>query len=539
MRVLLSSLAGVVAGPLSAQFVEPVCVTHTWNGSQLGESFGWVSAPLRDIDGDGAMEVAITAPGRSGNRGRVSIRSGRTGRLLRRSVGTVAGARYGHAVRDAGDLDGDGATDYVVGAPGSSTVAGTAEVFSVSASLLLTMQQGVAGDQFGYSVAGPGDLDGDGVPDYAVGAPDTNNPGALAGAVYVLSGAGGGVLHVFRGAPGDRLGTAVGAIGDVTGDGRSELVLGAVGAPGGGLAYVYDVGQPAQPLYTLTPDASAASFGQYFADSPGDVNGDGWPDVYVGDFSDSGAGRAAGRAYVFDGRNGQRIWTIAGTTPGGGFGIGRGAGDVDGDGRADLLLCAWQDSSGAPFAGKAWVYSGANLQVLHTFTCNVAGATVGFDAHGMGDVDNDGRQDFLLTGAQLNGSTGVAYLVSGCAAAGRSYGAGLAGAGGTVPQLSLQGCAEPGEAVALAVQGGLASAPGVLLASATAAMTPLAGGQLLVGAGVAWPHRLDAAGTMSLPLTVPNTPAMRGTSTYLQAGYADQAAPLGLSLTAGLRVDVK
>ena len=73
------------------------------------------------------------------------------------------------------------------------------------------------------------------------------------------------------------------------------------------------------------------------------------------------------------------------------------AGDADGDGRADLIVGAWQNAEAAPSGGKCYLLSGADGRELATWTCKQAGDTFGFDAVGLGDVDGDGALDFLLT----------------------------------------------------------------------------------------------------------------------------------------------
>jgi len=136
-------------------------------------------------------------------------------------------------------------------------------------------------------------------------------------------------------------------------------------------------------------------------------------DIYIGDTGDGArVGTASaitfqGRAYVFSGATGERLRTIAGDHAGDGLGIGRGAGDIDGDGHADLILGAWLESSAAVQGGKVYLVSGRNGQTLRTMTGTVAGAQLGFDVVALGDVSGDGVADYLVTGAQ------VAYVVLG------------------------------------------------------------------------------------------------------------------------------
>jgi hypothetical protein len=89
------------------------------------------------------------------------------------------------------------------------------------------------------------------------------------------------------------------------------------------------------------------------------------------------------------------------------------AGDVDNDGWTDMLLAAWISPAGGMQAGKAFVYSGRTSLIMQTYTHTIPFAQLGFDANAMGDVNGDGRTDYLLTAANDNGGTGRAYLVAG------------------------------------------------------------------------------------------------------------------------------
>jgi hypothetical protein len=149
----------------------------------------------------------------------------------------------------------------------------------------------------------------------------------------------------------------------------------------------------------------------------GDVDGDQVPDVYASDWSNAAKGNSTGRVYVHSGKDGRRILTLTGETQGEGFGIGPAtAGDVDRDGRADLIIGAWQYAGGAVSGGRATLFSGKTGAPLKTFTCRTPGDTFGFDAVGMGDVDRDGALDFLITSgwSGVRGyHSGRVFLISG------------------------------------------------------------------------------------------------------------------------------
>ena len=138
------------------------------------------------------------------------------------------------------------------------------------------------------------------------------------------------------------------------------------------------------------------------------------PDFYVGDYADTtngidAAGNPAGRAGVYSGRDGHELLSWLGDTPEAGLGPGRGAGDVNGDGRPDLIVGSYTSNAGAPAAGKVQIFSGADGSLLRTITSTVENDNLGFDAVGLGDTNRDGVPDELLSAANGN----HVYIVAG------------------------------------------------------------------------------------------------------------------------------
>lgn len=407
-------LLTVPVGPAHAQFVEPeVDVLFTLLGEENGDRFGWVAESLGDATGDGLPEYVITAITRTQGgpfAGKAFVYDGADGSILH----TVVGGPFellGFGVAAGGDANGDGVPDYALGAPSFSGFPARVLIFSGADHSVLHEIEDPSGARLGFDLHFIDDVDGDGSDDLLAGAISDDSGGEDAGRIDLISGADGSVLWTQRGLiPGAALGTAVSSLGDLNGDGIAEVGAGAAGAGQElgrdkirpGEAYVLD-GATGAYLRTLSPNGTGGAFAQFFVHDAGDVNADGVSDVYVGDFGD----KIGGRGYVFSGAADERLRLVNAEEPGDGLGMGRGAGDVDRDGHDDLLIGAFTSSAGAPRGGKCYVVSGKNGQTLRTYTSTVEDARVGFDVVRLGDANADGWTDFLLTGQ------GVAYVVSG------------------------------------------------------------------------------------------------------------------------------
>jgi len=396
MRAAVVAVICAVPELAWAQFAEPDAeVLYTLHAEAPGDGFGFVAEKIGDIDGDRAPDFVVGAPQSAAGgvlAGRAYVFSGRTGALLHTVTGE-ANNRLGFSVTGPGDLDRDGTPDYVVG--------GLGRVIALSgADHHILFDVRVPGEAFGFSVGGAGDVNRDRFPDVTAGAFAAN---AAAGKVYILSGKDGSVLRTQLGPNGGAgLGQGVSGIDDVNHDGVPDQVAAAPGAGPNflGAAFVYS-GRDGAPLRTLEPDPTAITFGQFFVHDAGDVDRDGVGDILIGDFNDTEVGAAAGKAYVFSGRTGDRLWVFLGEAAGDGFGIGRGAGDIDHDHHADLILASFNSSAGAPSGGKVFLYSGKDGHVIRTLTGTVAGHQLGFDALALGDVDRDHTTDFLISGVDI------------------------------------------------------------------------------------------------------------------------------------------
>ncbi|MSQ47592.1 MAG: hypothetical protein EXR78_04255 [Deltaproteobacteria bacterium] len=264
---------------------------------QNGAGFGWAAVSLGDITNDGTPDIAIGAFAQE-DIGYVYLFNGSDGKLLRTVAPPAGSLSFGWSLDAAGDINKDGISDLIVGAPytavGENTVQGRVFVFSgKDDALLLTLDnpQPTAGGVFGWRAVAVGDQDKDGVPDFLIGAPYQDvNKVIDQGSAYILSGATGKLLFALKNPlprPYSVFGYTVAAGPDVNKDGVPELL---VGAPYQsvdqfhiqGEVFLFN-GRDGRHLTTFDNPYphQGSSFGYTIA-SPGDINGDKIPDFAFG-----------------------------------------------------------------------------------------------------------------------------------------------------------------------------------------------------------------------------------------------------------------
>ncbi len=333
--------------------------------------------------------------------------------------------------------------------------------------VLVEVRGEAANDQFGWIARVIGDVDNDRVQDFVTSAPSKAIGGGPAGRVYVYSSKRGTLLWTADGKPGDRFGSGIEAAGDVNGDGAGDVIA---SAPFAGYAKILS-GRDGTVLHTLKGDSASEAFGMHVS-GVADVNGDRVPDVIVGEPGNPRApSEFTGRAYVFSGKDGSRLFVFKGERAADSFGaavtgsrrngaplivIGAPAagpgrtgrayvytqlaekpafivdadetgsalagmfvavpGDLDADGKEDVFLSDWPNAAKGPSTGRVYVHSGATGKRLFSVTGETAGDGLGSSQSIAGDVDGDGTPDLIVGAWQFGGSAvggGKAYLHSG------------------------------------------------------------------------------------------------------------------------------
>jgi hypothetical protein len=557
-RCLVNAAATASALALLAAEAGAQSVLHRFSGTAPHDQLGSAVAGAGDVDGDGLDDLLVSAPwtdacGSEPDReffqcGSAWVLSGLDGTVLHAWQGDAFLDGFGWSAAGAGDVDADGRPDLIVGSYNDRSAGygtGSAHVFSgADGSELFTLHSGATSDRFGWAVDGAGDVDGDGHADLVVGAPDAD-------AVHVYSGADGGLLRKIEFGGGVDFGYSVAGAGDMDGDGRPELI---VGAPRrfdfaeDGWALVYS-GADGSLLHFFAGQGEAwALFGAAVADA-GDVDADSRADVLVGSPVDELI-PDEGEAWVFSGRTGaalHRFRAESSTEIDFGQSV-DGAGDVDRDGHADLLISVHNDGYMQQLAGGVRVYSGKDGSTLRLLEGIAPGDAFGACVRAAGDVNGDGRPDLIAgaPGADPNGpASGLAEVIACCDFVGQGYctpavpnSTGLPGA------IAATGSARVGaQDFTLRAWRLPPGALALFLASQSEAYLPGAGGGAgilclgapigALGAQVAGP---DGSLAQALDLTDLGGlgPALAGSTWHFQCWYREPLAPTS-NLTDALR----
>ena len=428
-----SSPTGAQAFGLSASQSLPFENPWSADGGQAGAGFAFRLAAAGDVNGDGFDDVVIGAPWfdmPDTNEGRVTLYLGSPGGLHSAPAWIFEGnqlfAGLGYSVASAGDVNGDGFDDVIIGAVGYSNPQrneGAAFLFlgssvGLPSSPAWTVEGGQAGADFGWDVAGAGDVNGDGFDDVLVGAPwYTNDQGAEGRAYLYLGSSTGLAVAPAWMAEGDqvnaRFGLDLAGAGDVNGDGFADVIVGSPNYASPytweGRAYVYlgsATGLATTATWFTEGDQDFALYGD-FVSAAGDVNRDGFGDILVGSPWYSNTHIEEGRAFLFlgspAGPSHAPAWTLDGQQASCGLGVGIGtAGDVNRDGYADVLVGAPGFDGQVADIGRAWLFFGSDAGLDSVAAWTVEGdslaSAVGRAVSTAGDTNGDGIPEFLVGG---------------------------------------------------------------------------------------------------------------------------------------------
>ncbi|MFH1462971.1 MAG: FG-GAP-like repeat-containing protein, partial [Pseudomonadota bacterium] len=415
-----------------------------------GDSFGGSAADAGDVNADGYADLIVGAfrDDDSGiDSGSAYVYLGGPGGVDAASEahllapGGAAGDYFGFSVAGAGDVDADGYDDVIVGAYEYDGGHGAAWVFHGSATGIdpadyteLECPDCASSGieyRFGFSVAGAGDVNGDGYADVIVGKPYDDANGTYAGAAWVYLGSAAGIassgtrLEASDGATHDQLGAAVAGAGDVNGDGYADVIVGTKDY--GDAAYLFlggaaGVSQASETILSNPGTAGSTAFGSSVAGA-GDVNADGYDDLLVGDYLGSDNGSYSGAAWLYLGGSAgidpATAIIVFASDPASqdyyGYAV-TGAGDMDGDGYDDVAVGAYRDDDSQTDAGSIYLYRGSAGGIdlgseaeIHLASPRTNGY---FGAHiaRAGDVDGNGRDDLFAGNSTWGTRAGAVYV---------------------------------------------------------------------------------------------------------------------------------
>lgn len=417
----------------------------TLAGKQVEEEFGRSVACAGDVNGDGYADIMIASKmhGKSLiNEGVVMLYEGFSAGINKKPVSVFksnqANAYLGQSLASAGDVNGDGFSDLIIGAhlyDNGQNNEGAVMIWHGSASgpnlaTAAALHSSQPESAFGYSVSGAGDVNGDGFDDIIVGAPHYDNGQSEEGVAFVFLGTPNGISktasNMLEANQADAgFGTSVSATGDVNGDGYGDIIVGAMHYDNGedeeGAAFVY-LGSPAgiSPVpIKLESNKTGAWFGCAVSHA-GDLNDDGFSEIVIGAMNYSNGESEEGALYIYPGSpNGPNLaakYMIESDTEDARLGNSVApAGDLNGDGHDDIIAGAYgfgDYDAGAIFIG----YGQANSPLSLTMDC-IKGtqdqAQFGWDVSGASDVNSDGFHDLIIGANAHDNGDGAAYLYYG------------------------------------------------------------------------------------------------------------------------------
>ncbi len=401
--------------------------TASWAGSEAGDGLGGPIRGVGDLNGDGAEEVAVSAPGADGageDAGAITLFEGPLSGPQDAGSAIIHGLEAGDQLLGVWGL-GDG--QLAVSSRKAAGGAGTTWVLEgpLSGDVDLALFPRLVGETLnqGSGVLAPAwDSNGDGLMDLAVSAPKASRAWLVYGPFTGVSSLADADAIIEGDDGAEQIGGGITST-DLTGDGISDLVLGAPYRGGSGEVLFFT-----GPLTgTMGPEAATATRTGVVDDEAGwalsparDHDGDGYGDLWVSATRNDAGAANAGAVYLVRGpvtgssKLGEGAVAVLGTEAGTGMAPNHGDGDVDGDGNPDLVLGCRACEGGD---GAAWLFHGPLTGVLST---DDADAWVETDGAGVGapvnlaDVDGDGLSDWLVGGRDSGAEgQGAAWLYAG------------------------------------------------------------------------------------------------------------------------------
>lgn len=415
---------------------------YSWSGNYIGDNFPTLKCSTAgDLNGDGYADILIgnryqdiqTGAQVPNNQGAAYVYFGSDTGLNNSGLSFEDGAdwiargdvdqdqgKFGKEVSTAGDANGDGYSDILIGMPGyNNGIANQGAVFlypggpnGLGENPNWEAESGQANSNYGYSVSSAGDVNSDGYSDIVIGAPHFNGKGA----VFVYNGDSGGPSTIANNSilfsqNGTQFGYSVSSAGDVNGDNYGDIVVGAPfytnGETNEGATFVYygsSSGPSSTSDWSFETDKLNA-FGGYKVASAGDVNRDGYSDLLIGVFNYENGESGEGAAFAFHGsQTGLSLtpdWSAEGNQIDANFGISIAlAGDVNGDGFSDAVIGSSYYDNDQVNEGTVFVYHGSSSGLSLTPNWMTEGnqdnALFGNSVSSVGDINGDGFSDVLI-----------------------------------------------------------------------------------------------------------------------------------------------
>jgi hypothetical protein len=337
------------------------------SGGAALDHFGWSVSAAGDWNQDGRGDLAVGAPDADWvgpDSGAVWVLSGLDGSLLHSFYGAGPFERLGMALHSAGDLDGDGGDELLLGAPFAAGERGRVELRASGSGALLWSTLGNApGDRLGTALAGGADLDQDGTCDWLVGC---DQGGLGTGYVLVIDGFSKALVHTLWGAsPGGRFGASLAMLTALPSASGAHFAVGAPAAQETGRVTVFH-GLTRAVLAGLGGSSPQEQFGHSLC-CAGDVDQDGFADLAVGSPYSDQWGASSGSVRLYSSANWNLVNRHVGAFGGDRFGWALApAGDLDQDGRADLWIGAPKQDLGFADGGAVHAFSGRDSSPFAT-----------------------------------------------------------------------------------------------------------------------------------------------------------------------------